>query len=103
MTVRRYFCIGTNRYTKFYSCLEKSRKEKKYSLFHIKRTCLIKLSPYISCKMLLLLPNLLYHIKLFIFKKLNITLSALVIPRILNRVSKQGLIGDKKYTYGNFE
>ena len=48
--------------------------------------------------MLLLFPNLLYHIKLFIFKKLNITLSALVIPRILNRVSKQGLIGDKKYT-----
>ena len=46
--------------------------------------------------MLCLFSFLPYHIKLFIFKKLNITLSALVILRILNRVSKQGLIGDKE-------
>ena len=101
MIVRRYFCIGTNRYTKFSLTLKSLGKRKIQSVSYKKKLLnqsiaifLCKFSSFYICS---------YHIKLFCIQKLNIVLSALVILWIVNRVSKQNLIGDKKYTHSNFE
>ena len=102
MIVRRYFCIGTNRYTKFSLTLKSLGKRKIQSVSY-KKKLLNQCIAIFLCKLFLFFTFVRITLNFFCIQKLNIVLSALVILWIVNRVSKQNLIGDKKYTHSNFE